>query len=73
MQTRPKTKVVEDSYMTPAIETRALRKCYGELTALDALDLRIAPGEIYCLLGANGAGKTHHDQPPARLCFANQR
>lgn len=26
--------------------------------ALDALNLHVAPGEIYCMLGANGAGKT---------------
>lgn len=35
-----------------------LHKRYGEVTALERLNLRVAPGEIYCLLGANGAGKT---------------
>lgn len=35
-----------------------LHKRFGATTALDALDLIIAPGEIYALLGANGAGKT---------------
>lgn len=40
------------------LETRALSKHYGEVTALSALDLVVRPGEIYCLLGANGAGKT---------------
>lgn len=58
MRDPAQSRVVEDFYMTPAIETRALRKCYSELVALESLDLRIAPGEIYCLLGANGAGKT---------------
>ncbi|MET0337961.1 MAG: ABC transporter ATP-binding protein [Caulobacter sp.] len=35
-----------------------LTKTYGAHTALDRLDLKVAPGEIYCLLGANGAGKS---------------
>jgi len=35
-----------------------LTKLYGSTTALDSLCLTIAPGEIFCLLGANGAGKT---------------
>lgn len=41
------------------IVAEKLTKRYDNgVLALDALDLRIAPGEIYCLLGANGAGKT---------------
>lgn len=35
-----------------------LTKRYGDHTALDGLDLTVTPGEIYCLLGANGAGKS---------------
>ncbi len=42
----------------PVLEARGLTKRYGDVTALDALDLDIAPGEVFCLLGANGAGKT---------------
>jgi ABC-2 type transport system ATP-binding protein len=41
-----------------AIWTRGLRKRYGELTALDGLDLSIAAGTFYGLLGPNGAGKS---------------
>jgi ABC-2 type transport system ATP-binding protein len=44
--------------MTAAIETRALRKVYGRTVALDGLDLRVEPGEVFGFLGPNGAGKT---------------
>jgi hypothetical protein len=40
------------------LEAIALRKEYGSHVALDSLSLTIAPGEVFCLLGANGAGKT---------------
>lgn len=41
-----------------AIETTALTKRYGKLTALDALALQVHQGELFSLLGVNGAGKT---------------
>ena len=41
-----------------AIQTTALTKRYKNLTALDGLDLSIRQGELYALLGVNGAGKT---------------
>jgi ABC-2 type transport system ATP-binding protein len=40
------------------LEAHALTKRYGAQTALSGLNLSIAPGEVFCLLGANGAGKT---------------
>ena len=42
----------------PVLEARALRKRYGGVAAVDGLDLRVGPAEVYCLLGPNGAGKT---------------
>ena len=41
-----------------AIQTHALTKRYREITAVDALDLKIRQGELFSLLGVNGAGKT---------------
>ena len=43
---------------TPAIEVEGLRKSFGEVVALDGLDLLGAEGEVLALLGPNGAGKT---------------
>jgi ABC-2 type transport system ATP-binding protein len=41
-----------------AIETNALSKSYRDVRAVDSIDLRVKPGEIYGFLGLNGAGKT---------------
>ncbi|WP_323373659.1 ABC transporter ATP-binding protein, partial [Plantactinospora alkalitolerans] len=40
------------------VETRGLTKRYGELTAVDGIDLTVRAGEVYGFLGPNGAGKT---------------
>ncbi|MYW65022.1 ATP-binding cassette domain-containing protein [Streptomyces sp. SID8379] len=41
-----------------AVDVRGLRKRYGDVTAVDGLDLRIRTGEVFGLLGPNGAGKS---------------
>lgn len=41
-----------------AIETQGLRKSYGDVLALDGVDLRAPAGSVLGLLGPNGAGKT---------------
>jgi len=41
-----------------AIEARGLVKRFGELTAVDGIDLSVPAGSIYAMLGPNGAGKT---------------
>ncbi len=53
-----------DIHATPApasdlvIQTSGLTKRYGQIVAVDALDLNIRRGEVYGFLGPNGAGKT---------------
>jgi putative spermidine/putrescine transport system ATP-binding protein len=41
-----------------SVELRELTRVYGSAKALDALDLRIEPGEFIALLGPSGCGKT---------------
>ncbi|MCO6501889.1 MAG: ATP-binding cassette domain-containing protein, partial [Acidimicrobiales bacterium] len=40
------------------IEARKLTKKYGDLAAVNGINLSIAAGEVFGLLGPNGAGKT---------------
>ncbi|MDQ2665335.1 MAG: ABC transporter ATP-binding protein [Gemmatimonadota bacterium] len=43
---------------TPALRVSGLRKSYGDVVAVDGLDLTVGAGECFGLLGPNGAGKT---------------
>ena len=43
---------------TPAIEINGLTKSYGDIHALNGVDITIKKGEFFGLLGPNGAGKT---------------
>lgn len=40
------------------LETKALTRQFGGLTAVDALDIAVQEGEVFGLLGPNGAGKS---------------
>lgn len=51
------TKALSDSRLDP-LEIRELTIRYGPRIAVDRLSLRVRPGEIYGLLGSNGAGKS---------------
>jgi ABC-2 type transport system ATP-binding protein len=44
--------------VSAAIETHALAKHFGAVRAVDGIDLRVEPGEVFGFLGPNGAGKT---------------
>jgi ABC-2 type transport system ATP-binding protein len=46
------------SSATAALAVRGLRKAYGDVVAVESLDLEVRAGECFGLLGPNGAGKT---------------
>jgi ABC-2 type transport system ATP-binding protein len=43
---------------TPAVRARGISKFFGEVVALDGVDLDMAEGQVHGLVGPNGAGKT---------------
>ncbi len=43
---------------SPAVRAAGLRKAYGDVVALERLDLAVAPGEFFTMLGPSGSGKT---------------
>ncbi|MFF5173162.1 ABC transporter ATP-binding protein [Micromonospora sp. NPDC000089] len=47
-----------DEVVQPAIQVRGLEKSFKQLTVLRGVDLDVARGSIFALLGSNGAGKT---------------
>ena len=47
-----------ESRMTPAISFSSVRKTFGDVTALDNVDISAPAGAVTVLLGPNGAGKT---------------
>ena len=42
----------------PPVEVRGLTKTYGDITAVDNVDLTVEAGDVFGYLGPNGAGKT---------------
>ncbi|WP_256335605.1 ABC transporter ATP-binding protein [Microbacterium testaceum] len=47
-----------DETAVPALALRTITKSFGELRAVDAIDLTVPAGAFYGLVGPNGAGKT---------------
>ena len=43
---------------TPAARAHGISKHYGDIVALDGVDLEVEPGQVHGLVGPNGAGKT---------------
>jgi simple sugar transport system ATP-binding protein len=52
------TDAAADGRNAIGVEAIAMTKRFGEFTALDAVELRVAPGSFHALLGENGAGKS---------------
>jgi ABC-2 type transport system ATP-binding protein len=50
--------VGDEDFASAVLQTRGLTKRYGELVAVDHVDVTVPAGDVYGLLGANGAGKT---------------
>jgi ABC-2 type transport system ATP-binding protein len=40
------------------VKARGITKCFGDVVALDEVDLDVTPGQVHGLVGPNGAGKT---------------
>jgi ABC-2 type transport system ATP-binding protein len=57
MTTEPLTAPISQT-SGAAVALHGLRKSFGEVTAVDGIDIVVAPGEVVALLGPNGAGKT---------------
>jgi lipooligosaccharide transport system ATP-binding protein len=54
----PAVSAPDTSSTSSLIHARGLTKRFGEMTAVDAIDFDVAPGESFGFLGPNGAGKT---------------
>ena len=46
--------------MADALQVKGLKKSYGNIPVLKGIDFSVQQGEIFALLGVNGAGKTEH-------------
>ncbi|MFF8814530.1 amino acid ABC transporter ATP-binding protein [Streptomyces pactum] len=44
--------------MTPMVKAEGVHKSYGAVEVLKGIDLEVAPGEVFCLIGPSGSGKS---------------
>lgn len=58
MRVKNKRVIPNENLKASGIRVEALTKRFGNFTAVDAISLEVAKGEIFGFLGANGAGKT---------------
>lgn len=57
-QTASETGKTRVDHVTVPLRLKGLRKTFGDLVAVDGIDLEVARGECFGVLGPNGAGKT---------------
>jgi putative spermidine/putrescine transport system ATP-binding protein len=57
-QTRPETRRSATTGSAADVRLLAVRKTYGDVVAVEHVDLEISPGEFFTLLGPSGSGKT---------------
>src|SRR5438046_6165721 len=57
-QRRPVEDTGTADQATPDIRLRSLVKRYGDVAAVDGIDLDVQPGEFFTMLGPSGSGKT---------------
>jgi branched-chain amino acid transport system ATP-binding protein len=55
------------------LEARGLEVSYGGIRAVKGIDIEVAEGELVCLIGANGAGKTSTVKALCRLLPSRQQ
>lgn len=58
VEARPTRATVDPVDRAPAIEVVDLRRRYGSFEAVRGISFEVRPGEVFALLGVNGAGKT---------------
>jgi putative spermidine/putrescine transport system ATP-binding protein len=58
LQLQGETEAPSERSTTPSVRLVGVRRHYGDIRAVDGVDLEIAPGEFFTMLGPSGSGKT---------------